>query len=451
MGSVNLDGVLKAVKQVRGGVAVSHNKNTADSEVVRLPVPDKVVLPMQQHIGAPCIPTVKVGDKVKVGQVIGDSDKFVSAPIHASVSGTVSAITEVKLPNGAISQAVEIESDGEMCLYEGITPPVVTGKETFLRAVRDSGLVGLGGAGFPTHVKLRIPPDKKVDTLIVNAAECEPYITVDYRECLDNSWDILSSIFTIKEILGIKNVVIAAEDNKPEAFKILKNIADHKLDKDDEIRLMVLKSKYPQGAEKMMVLSATGRKVPPGKLPADVGCIVMNVASVAFIARYLKTGKPLVSRSMTIDGSAIAKPQNVRVPIGTNIGDIIEFCGGFKAEPGKIITGGPMMGLSIIDTNLPVLKQNNAILAFAEGDQKVMKERDCIRCGRCAAACPLSLMPTLIERYSKAKDVERLEKVGVNVCMECGSCAFSCPAGKPLVQYMRLAKQVLREEKSKNA
>ncbi len=451
MGSVKLDGVLKAVKQVRGGVAVSHNKNTADSEVVRLPIPDKVVLPMQQHIGAPCIPTVKVGDKVKVGQVIGDSDKFVSAPIHASVSGTVSAITQVKLPNGVISQAVEIESDGEMCLYEGIEPPVVTGKETFLRAVRESGLVGLGGAGFPTHVKLRIPPDKKVDTLIVNAAECEPYITVDYRECLDNSWDILSSIFTIKEILGIKNVVIAAEDNKPEAFKILKNIADHKLDKDDEIRLMVLKSKYPQGAEKMMVLSATGRKVPPGKLPADVGCIVMNVASVAFIARYLKTGKPLVSRSMTVDGSAIAKPQNVRVPIGTNIGDIIEFCGGFKAEPGKIITGGPMMGLSIIDTNLPVLKQNNAILAFAEGDQKVMKERDCIRCGRCAAACPLSLMPTLIERYTKAKDVERLEKVGVNVCMECGSCAFSCPAGKPLVQYMRLAKQFLREEKSKNA
>ncbi len=297
MGSINLDGVLKAVKQVRGGVAVSHNKNTADSEVVRLPIPDRVLLPMQQHIGAPCVPTVKVGDKVGVGQVIGDTDKFVSAPIHASVSGTVSAIKDVKLPNGVISQAVEIESDGEMYLFEGITPPKVTGKESFLRAVRDSGLVGLGGAGFPTHVKLRIPPDKNVDTLIVNAAECEPYITVDYRECLDNSWDILSSIYTIKDILGFKRVVIAAEDNKPEAFKVLKSIADNEVDKDDEVRLMVLKSKYPQGAEKMMVLSATGRKVPPGKLPADVGCVVMNVASVAFIARYLKTGKPLVSRA----------------------------------------------------------------------------------------------------------------------------------------------------------
>ena len=463
MSSVKLDGVLKAVKQVRGGVHVNHNKNTADCEVVRIPVPEKVLLPMQQHIGVPCTPTVKVGDKVSVGQIVGDSDKFVSAPIHASISGTVSAIKQTTLANGVITQAVEIESDGEMRLFDGIEPPTVTGKESFLRAVRDSGLVGLGGAGFPTHVKLRIPPDKNVDTLIVNAAECEPYITVDYRECLENSWDILSSIYTLKELFGFKRVVIAAEDNKPEAFTVLKRIADQDLEDDNVVRLMTLKSKYPQGAEKMMVYSATGRKVPPGKLPADVGCVVMNVASVAFIARYLKSGKPLVSRSLTVDGSAIAEPKNVRVPIGMNVGEIIDFCGGFKeepkkvicggfkAEPGKIITGGPMMGLAVINTDIPVLKQNNAILAFADDASKVKKERDCIRCGRCAAACPLSLMPTLIERYTKAKDVERLEKIGVNVCMECGSCAYSCPAAKPLVQYMRLAKQLLREEKSKNA
>ena len=425
MSSVKLDGVLKAVKQVRGGVHVNHNKNTADCEVVRIPVPEKVLLPMQQHIGVPCTPTVKVGDKVSVGQIVGDSDKFVSAPIHASISGTVSAIKQTTLANGVITQAVEIESDGEMRLF--------------------------GGAGFPTHVKLRIPPDKNVDTLIVNAAECEPYITVDYRECLENSWDILSSIYTLKELFGFKRVVIAAEDNKPEAFKVLKRIADQDLEDDNVVRLMTLKSKYPQGAEKMMVYSATGRKVPPGKLPADVGCVVMNVASVAFIARYLKSGKPLVSRSLTVDGSAIAEPKNVRVPIGMNVGEIIDFCGGFKAEPGKIITGGPMMGLAVINTDIPVLKQNNAILAFADDASRVKKERDCIRCGRCAAACPLSLMPTLIERYTKAKDVERLEKIGVNVCMECGSCAYSCPAAKPLVQYMRLAKQLLREEKSKNA
>ena len=451
MSSVKLDGVLKAVKQVRGGVHVNHNTNTADCEVVRIPVPEKVLLPMQQHIGVPCTPTVKAGDKVSVGQIVGDSDKFLSAPIHASISGTVSAVKQATLANGVITQAVEIESDGEMRLFDGLEPPKVTGKESFLRAVRDSGLVGLGGAGFPTHVKLRIPPDKNVDTLIVNAAECEPYITVDYRECLENSWDILSSIYTLKEILGFKRVVIAAEDNKPEAFKVLKAIADRDVAEDNAVRLMTLKSKYPQGAEKMMVLSATGRKVPPGKLPADVGCVVMNVASVAFIARYLKSGKPLVSRSLTVDGSAIADPKNVRVPIGMNVGEIIDFCGGFKAEPGKIITGGPMMGLAVVNTDIPVLKQNNAILAFADDASKVKKERDCIRCGRCAAACPLSLMPTLVERYIKAKDIDRLEKSGAMVCMECGSCAYSCPAAKPLVQYMRLAKQMLREEKSKNA
>ena len=449
MGKTGFDSVLKAVKKVRGGVKVAHHKNTAETEVVRLPVPQKVTIPMQQHIGAPCEPLVKVGDKVAVGQLIGDTDKFVSAPIHASVSGVVTAVGDVKLPNGVMSKAVTIESDGEMRLWEGIEPPKVETREDFVKAVRASGLVGLGGAGFPTHIKLNFPPDKNIDTLVINAAECEPYITVDYRECIENSWDILSGVYTIKDMLGIKNVIIAAEDNKPEAFKVLKNIADHKDDIKDEVKLMVLESKYPQGAEKMMVQSATGRKVPPGKLPADVGCVVMNVASAAFIARYLKTGKPLVSRSLTVDGSAIANPKNVRVPVGTNIGDIIDFCGGFSAEPCKILTGGPMMGLAIVGTELPVLKQNNAILAFAKDDAVLKPEKDCIRCGRCASACPMSLMPTNIVRAAKARDVEALKKIGVNVCMECGSCAFACPAGKPLVQHMRLAKAILREEGNK--
>lgn len=445
MSKLKVSGVLKAVVKVRGGVKVDHQKNTAETEVVRIPEPQKVVLPMQQHIGAPCTPTVKVGDTVAIGQVIGDSDKFVSAPIHASVSGKVSAIGNVKLPNGAVVQGVTIESDGERRLYDGIEPPKADTKEEFLKAVRTSGLVGLGGAGFPTHVKLNVPPDKNVDTLVINAAECEPYITVDYRECIDNSWDILSGIHIIKDMLGIENVIIAVENNKPKAFEVLKRIADSDNYSGDHIKLMSLESRYPQGAEKMMVQSATGRKVPPGKLPADVGCIVMNVASVAFVARYIKTGKPLVSRSLTVDGSAIAEPKNVRVPIGTSIADIIDFCGGFKEEPRKIITGGPMMGLSITGTDLPVIKNNNAILAFTEKDAKLMQEGDCIRCGRCAAACPMSLVPTLIERYTKAGDTDALKKIGVNVCMECGSCAYSCPAKKPLVQTMRAAKAFLRE------
>ena len=442
-------GVLTAVKKVRGGAKVPHRKNTAETEVVRIPTPSKVVIPMSMHIGAPCEPVVKVGDEVAVGQLIGDSDKFVSAPIHASVSGKVVEVGNVKLPNGMLSQAVTIESDGEMRLWEGIKPPKVETRDDLIKAVRESGLVGLGGAGFPTHVKLNFPPEKNIDTLVINAAECEPYITVDYRECIENSWDILSGVYTLKELLGFKQVIIAVEDNKPEAFKVLKRIADNEIDVNDEVKLMTLESKYPQGAEKMMVQSATGRQVPPGKLPADVGCVVMNVGSVAFIARYLKTGKPLVSRSLTVDGSAIAEPKNVRVPVGTNIGEIIDFCGGFKEEPCKIITGGPMMGLSIIGTDLPILKQNNAILAFAKDDAVLKPEKDCIRCGRCAAACPMSLMPTNIVRAVKAKDIEMLNKVGVTVCLECGSCAYACPAGKPLVQHMRLAKSILKEEAQK--
>lgn len=445
MSKIRIDGVLKAVKKVRGGVKVDHSKGTAELDVVRMPAPQKVTLPMQQHIGAPCIPCVKVGDIVSVGQIIGDSDKFVSAPVHASISGKVTSIGNVKLPNGNVVQGVTIESDGEMRLYEGIKPPKADTKEEFLKAIRESGLVGLGGAGFPTHVKLNVPPDKHVDTLVVNAAECEPYITVDYRECIENSWDILSGITIIKDMLKIKNVVIAVENNKPKAFEVLKNIADNSFDVRNEVKLMSLESKYPQGAEKMMVQSATGRKVPPGKLPADVGCIVMNVASVAFVARYIKTGKPLVSRSLTIAGSAIKEPKNVRVPLGTNISEIVDFCGGFTEEPQKIITGGPMMGLSIVNTDLPVIKNNNAVLAFTKKDLFTQKETDCIRCGRCAAACPMSLMPTLIERYTKSGNAEALEKAGIMVCMECGSCAYSCPAKKPLVQSMRAAKAFLRE------
>ncbi len=443
--SKRLDGVLTAVKRGRGGVAVAHNKNTADMPVERLPIPEKVVISMQQHIGVPCTPVVKVGDEVAVGQVIGDSDKFISAPIHATISGKVTAVGDIKLANGIITKGITIESDGEMRLYEGIKPPVVTNKKELCEAVRASGVVGLGGAGFPTHVKFNLPDDSKVDTLIINAAECEPYITVDYRECIDNTKYIIKGVELLRDICGFKQIIIAIEDNKPQAFKELKDFADSDNDADDTIKLMTLKSRYPQGAEKMMVLSATGRKVPPGKLPSDVGCVVINVASLAFIARYVETGKPLVSRSITVDGSAIKEPKNLRVPIGTNIQDIIDYCGGFKSEPRKILSGGPMMGIAICDTNAPICKQNNAILAFADRKDLIKTERECIRCGRCVDVCPMSLMPTLIERYARVKDGEKLNEIGVMVCMECGSCAYACPSGRPLVQYMRLAKQVARE------
>ena len=440
-------GIISARAKGRGGVDVAHNKHTAEMPVERIPVPDRVVLPMQQHIGAPCTPVVKVGDTVSVGQLVGDSDKFVSAPIHATVSGTVKAVGDVKLANGIITKGVTIESDGEMRLYEGIKPPTVTNREELLKAVRASGLVGLGGAGFPTHVKLNYPEDKNVDTLIVNAAECEPFITVDYRECIENSRNVINGVFTLKKYLGFSQVIIAVEDNKPKAIEIFRKLIDEK--NDTSIKIMALRSRYPQGAEKMMVLSATGRRVPPGKLPADVGCVVMNVASVAFIERYLETGKPLISRSLTVDGSAVRTPKNLRVPIGINIQDVIDYCGGFKEEPRKIICGGTMMGIAVCGTDAPVCKQNNAVLAFADRKDAVKPERDCIRCGRCVEVCPMSLMPTLIERFAKVRDKDGLERSFVSVCMECGSCAYACPSGRPLVQYMRLAKQVLREESAK--
>ena len=344
MKGYSASGVLKAVVKGRGGVSVSHSKNTENCKIVRMPVPEKVVLPMQQHIGAPCEPVVKVGDEVKVGQLIGDTDKFVSAPIYASVSGKVTAIGDVKLANGSMSKAVTIESDGEMTMCEGIEPPKVENATDLIKAVRASGLVGLGGAGFPAHVKLALMPNENIDTLIINAAECEPYITVDYRECMENSANVIKGVATLKKYLGFKRAVIAVEDNKPQAIELLNKQIKELAGGDKDISIMALVSKYPQGAEKVMIQSVTGRKVPPGKLPSDVGCVLMNVASVAFIQRYLETGKPLISRSVTVDGSAIHTPKNVRVPIGTSLSDIIDFCGGFKAEPFKIISGGPMMG-----------------------------------------------------------------------------------------------------------
>ncbi|MBP5662557.1 MAG: electron transport complex subunit RsxC [Clostridia bacterium] len=432
---------LTSVAKNRGGVHVAYHKNTRYMTAQRMPVPAEVVLPMQQSIGAPCTPLVQKGDTVKVGQKIGDSDAFVSVPIHASVSGTVNAVGPVRLAGGSVCQGVTIASVGNMELFEELHAPAVTNLEELLSAVRESGVVGLGGAGFPTHVKLRVPPEKHIDTLIVNAAECEPYITVDNREAIDNSWDVLSGVYTLKEIMRIPHVVIAVEDNKPQAIEALEKIAG----RDNTVDVMRLKSIYPQGAEKMLVYSVTGRRVPDGGLPADVGCIVINIATVAFIARYLKTGKPLVSRSITVDGTAIRNPLNLRVPIGTRLADIIDYCGGFTKEPEKIIFGGPMMGVAIYNLNAPICKQNNALLAFEKADYKT--EHACIRCGRCAAACPMSLAPTLLKTLVSAQDTEEMKRRGIMSCMECGCCAFSCPSGIPLVQYMKLGKQLLREAK----
>ncbi|MBQ3069209.1 MAG: electron transport complex subunit RsxC [Clostridia bacterium] len=435
--------------KVRGGVKPPHRKHTAESATERMPVPETVILSMAQHIGPPCTPTVKVGDKVEVGQIVGDSDAFLSAPVHASVSGEVTAVTSITMPSGQAVQAVVIRSDGEQRVHESVVPPTVETYDDFLKAVRASGLVGLGGAGFPTHVKLRPKNVDAVDTIIINAAECEPYITSDYRELMENSWNIVSGVQTVMEFLDTQRVIIAIESNKPAAIKELSAIAASVSKPGREVSVQTLPARYPQGAEKVLIAQTTGRKVPPGKLPADVGCIVMNATSVSVLAWYLKSGMPLVEKRITVDGGAVAEPKNVLVPLGTPIKDVIAFCGGYKAPARKLLMGGPMMGTALKDDSLPVLKQNNAILAFDE-EALLPEPTACIRCGRCVAACPMSLTPPAITAAYKTKNTDVLEKRGVMVCMECGSCAYVCPANRPLVQTMRLAKEMVRKASAKS-
>lgn len=433
--------------RTHGGAAVPHHKNTWDIPSSTMPPPEKVILPMQQHIGAPCIPTVKKGDHVYVGTVVGDSDAYVSAPVHASVSGTVTEITQVMLTGGQMTQAVVVGSDGKMEKDPAIAPPPpITTKEELAKAARAAGLVGLGGAGFPAHVKLNVPEGKTIDTLLVNVAECEPYVTSDHREALENGRNVLEGVYHVKEILGVQRVIIAVEDNKPDVIQKLSEIADDpKRDPLDQVRVLPLKSRYPQGAEKVLVQACTGRKVPAGKLPADVGCLVMNIGSLSFLASYMRTGMPLTLKRITLDGSAIAHPQNVIVPVGTPIKDVVVFCGGYKAEPKKLIMGGPMMGVAITSDELPILKQNNAILAFDQREAQLRQPTACIRCGRCVAACPMHLMPTKLEQAVERQDVEALQSLDIMTCMECGCCSFSCPAGRRLVQAIRLGKNYVRK------
>ncbi|MFZ5986827.1 MAG: electron transport complex subunit RsxC [Bacillota bacterium] len=429
----------------KGGASVPHSKNTAGCETVKMGVPEKVIIPMLQHIGAPCEPCVKKGDTVKVGQVIGNTDKFISAPIHSSVSGTVTDVAPMLYPGGVYVTSVEIKTDGNQEVYEGIKPPSYSSHKEFLTAIRESGLVGLGGAGFPAHVKLAPPPDKKIDTLVINGAECEPFITSDYREVIENSWHVISGINIIMETLGIENVLIGIEDNKPEAIKELTHLAATS----DKINVVKLKSRYPQGAEKMLIYATTGRKVPPGKLPSDVGVIVMNVNSISFISEYTKTGMPLIKKRATVDGPAVNKPSNVEVLIGTSLSEVFNFCGGFKVPPKKVLMGGPMMGISQFSLDTSVVKHTNALLAFDEGSGVLPKSGACIRCGRCVKACPMNLLPLSLNNNALKENVDELKKYHVNDCIECGSCSYVCPAKIHLVQSIRLGKVQVRQAAAK--
>lgn len=423
------------------GVFLPHYKGTQDSETVTLPLPKTVRIPMSMGMGAPCEPLVKKGDKVTVGQKIGDSDKFMSAPIHSSVSGTVTLVEDFLLTNGRLCKAVVIETDGEQTPCPDIKPPTVTDKASLCKAVRESGCVGLGGAGFPTHIKLNYNEEKRhVDCLVINAAECEPYITSDCRVMLEDPDSAVDGIRQVMKYLKIENAYVGIEDNKPQAIKVMQE----KTADDENIHIVKLKSSYPQGAEKVMAFNTTGRIVAEGELPSDQGIIVMNVSTAAFISQYLKTGMPLVSRRLTIDGDIVKKPLNVLAPIGTAVSELLRFAETDVDKAKKILMGGPMMGICIYDPDTPMIKVNNAILAFGEKAVKKQAQTNCIGCGRCVSACPLKLMPCRFEKAYDAGDKETLIRLKIGLCMNCGACSFVCPAKRRLAEKNQLAKDFIR-------
>lgn len=425
------------------GIHTPHRKGTKNSPVLRTDAPKTVTIPMSMHIGKPAVPTVKVGDLVKVGTKIGDADGYISSNIYSSVSGKVVKLTDYLLSNGSATTAVVIESDGEMTPDETITPPSVNDQKELVEAVKAAGIVGLGGAGFPTHVKLDVAPER-IEHLIINGAECEPYVTSDSVTMLTRSEDMAVALKALNRYLGVKNVIIGVESNNKKAIEAMNAMAAS-LD-ELTIKVQALPAKYPQGGEKVLVYHTTGRKIAVNKLPIDVGCVVLNCTTVAAIGAYLRTGMPLVEKCVTVDGGAVKHPQNVMVPIGTSLEDLFAYCGGLTEEPAKIIYGGPMMGITVPNTAAPVIKNTNAVLALTAKEAKLPKTTACIRCGACVNTCPFSLAPASIAGAYAKKDAEMLNTLSVQSCMECGCCSFVCPANRPLVQINKLAKQFLKEE-----
>lgn len=425
-------------------IHVSHYKHTAGCATEIMPTPDVVKISMSQHIGAPCKPLVAKGDYVKVGQKIGDTDAFVSAPIHSGVSGTVIAIEEQRNAAGGFETLVVIETDKKQELSEEVkVPEEPKDLAEFVKAVRESGLVGLGGASFPTHIKFNPKNIDDVHALVVNAAECEPFITSDHRLMLETPDALLDGCLLIMKYIGLDKGYIAIEENKMDAIELLdKRIKERGI---TNIETFKLQARYPKGAERVLVYEITGKTMDAGVLPADMGVILDNVTTVAFVGQYFKTGRPLTTKRVTVDGDAVAEPKNVIAPIGTSIHDVIEFCGGYKAEPKKILMGGPMMGRAIYSDAMPLVKNNNAILAFS-GPQSIVKEETaCINCGRCHKACPFKLIPTALAKAYEMRDAQALKDLRVMQCMNCGSCSYICPAHRPLGFINTLGKTVLKE------
>ncbi|MDO5707426.1 MAG: electron transport complex subunit RsxC [Andreesenia angusta] len=431
-----------------GGIHPPYRKGMAQSHEIRpCSDPETVTILLRQHIGAPCEPLVKVGDEVKVGQKIGDTEAFVSAPIHSSVSGKVSKIMEVDSPDGTSSNAVVIKSDGLFEISEEVKPKGdidnLSSKE-IIDIVREAGITGQGGASFPTHIKLVPPKDKEVDIVILNGAECEPYLTADHRLMLEKSEDIIYGLKAIMKAVGVNKGYIGIEDNKMDAIDSMREAAKN----ESNIEIVALETKYPQGDEKRIIDAITKRRVPSGGLPMDVGVVVNNVGTAYAISVAIKTGMPLIERIVTVTGGALEQPSNFMVRIGTPFSSLIEDCGGYKGEVEKLVMGGPMMGMAQFTDSVPVVKGTSGVLALSKAEAALPEQKQCIRCAKCVEVCPVKLEPVLMNQNIMHERFDELEKLNIWSCIECGACSFVCPSKISLVHSFKYAKKELAKRKS---
>jgi len=433
----------------RGGVHPDPRKETATMMVFPGPSPEQVVIPLLQHVGAVCEPVVEVHDHVLVGQKIGDSEEYISAPVHSSVSGEVTGIVMYPHPGGRDVLSIQILSDGRNQLSPDVKPPgdpASMTPEEIRRVVREGGMVGLGGGGFPTHVKLSPSAGKPIETVIINGAECEPYITGDHRLMVERGAQIINGAQIIKRAVGAERIVVAVERNKPDAIQRMREAGTG-----EGVEVVVLPSRYPMGAEKLLIYNITGHEVPARGLPRDVGVEVNNVGTAYAIHDLFDRGMPLVERVLTVSGDGVAGHANLRVRIGTLARDVIDFCGGLVGERGKLIMGGPMMGLAQYTTNVPVVKGTSGIIVLRHETlfRQEPAQFTCIRCGRCVRYCPMNLMPYAMGAYSDAGLWDQLENLDVMDCIECGSCAYICPTKNPLVQLIKVGKEGVTRRKRK--
>jgi electron transport complex protein RnfC len=431
----------------KGGVHVPEFKElTEKKSIIVAESPQFAYIPLHQHTGAPCEPIVNVGDRVKIGQKIGESSAFVSGSIHASIAGTVKEIKMMYTPTGMKVKCVVIENDGTEEMDDFGTQKSLdelTAQE-IIGIIKEKGITGMGGASFPAHVKFSPPKEKPIDTLILNGAECEPYLTSDHRVMLEQPELVVLGLKAVKKALNVEKAYIAVEDNKPDAIEALKKAVDPA----DGIQVVTLKTKYPQGDEKRVIDAVTGRKVPTGGLPMDVGCVVSNVSTSKAIAEAVLYGKPLYERVVTVTGKGIAEPKNVLARIGTPFGELIRQCGGFSAKPGKIISGGPMMGIAQFTLDAPIIKGSGGILVIPAEDVKEEPVLPCIKCGKCIEVCPSRLQPLFISAYALKNNSEMSDKYFALSCVECGACSFICPAKRPLAESIKnIKKEIIAKRK----